>query len=368
MGSQNPEIITCRERPRVFQSIQILRAVAALLVALFHGHQALVSNGAREIFDGESYFFSFGAVGVHIFFVISGFIMVHATRFGDDYKISRFLRRRLIRIFPIYWLCAGFYLSYHFFSGTAYDLTFLDGLQALFLLPGHASKIIGPAWTLSFEMYFYVCFGLAMMLGLNRGIVVLSVFFIASITLQVIFDIDASSFALAFDPLLLEFLAGCAIGWLHKYNLLPESGGRASIVSAVLLFGIGAIVGFDAVPSVIMWGLPSAFLVLGLVISESRKKTSTELKSFGRLGDSSYALYLIHILVITIALDMVQKLGFIDRVSPIAMTVLIAVIAQIIAEFLHRRIEKPLLRRFNPPRRTSKLADGPDPNTSEPKL
>src|SRR5687767_843929 len=62
-------------------SIQLLRAIAAMLVVLFHGQQAFSKHIAQATSPIESYLFGFGAVGVHIFFVISGFIMVFTSRF-----------------------------------------------------------------------------------------------------------------------------------------------------------------------------------------------------------------------------------------------------------------------------------------------
>ena len=83
--------------------LQILRAVALFLVAWLHSGQSLESWRVIELPH-------FTAFGVDIFFVISGFIMGSAllrTRQAPGIPaMSGFLKLRLIRIFPIYWLFA----------------------------------------------------------------------------------------------------------------------------------------------------------------------------------------------------------------------------------------------------------------------
>ena len=67
-------------------SIQCLRFAAAGLVVLTH-----TSSG----------YFVYGAFGVDIFFVISGFIITHVMRQREP---GSFLLDRLTRIYPLYWL------------------------------------------------------------------------------------------------------------------------------------------------------------------------------------------------------------------------------------------------------------------------
>jgi len=92
------------------QLIQVLRGVASLLVVLLHATINLNENG-KTVFLLN--FFSFGGAGVDIFFVISGFIITY-TSFKGAASIKNFLpfiSRRVIRIFPTYWIIiTGFLL------------------------------------------------------------------------------------------------------------------------------------------------------------------------------------------------------------------------------------------------------------------
>ncbi len=83
-------------------SIQALRAVAALMVLVFHLCQELTKLGA----DLPATTFIIGTAGVDLFFVISGFVMVYSSErlFGQPRASIQFLARRVVRIVPLYWI------------------------------------------------------------------------------------------------------------------------------------------------------------------------------------------------------------------------------------------------------------------------
>lgn len=337
----------CVTHRSTIHSVQLLRSVAASLVVLFHTHQAFAARVSSPLFADESYLFAFGAVGVHVFFVISGFIMV-ATSFrgAAPFRVNLFLKRRLLRIYPIYWLCAAGYLLVHVIIGLPYGLSARDVIGALVLWPVDAPKIIGPAWTLAYEMFFYICFGLAMTIGLNRGLIALSGSFFILIAAGTLISGKGIALGLITNPLLLEFLAGSAIGWLAHNGLLPRRHGIVIAVIALGLFALGIAAGYDRVPNVVAWGVPSALLVLGLVSWESGRKLPPFWQVVARLGDSSYVLYLIHILLITLAIVVVLATPLALRPAPAVAAAIVALMAIGIAAFVHHRIEVPMLRQL----------------------
>ena len=92
---------------RYLVNIQALRGVAASLVVLSHLGVVEAKYGGDTILPGETIL---GFSGVDLFFVISGFIMVHVTRgdFGAPRKAGAFLFSRFTRIYPLYWLVSLF--------------------------------------------------------------------------------------------------------------------------------------------------------------------------------------------------------------------------------------------------------------------
>ncbi|MBN8831478.1 MAG: acyltransferase [Sphingomonadales bacterium] len=329
-------------RRSTIHSVQLLRAVAAAMVTLFHAHEFLFKRDFTAIFPGEDYFIGFGRAGVHIFFVISGFIMVMTAHSDHDYSARRFIMRRLRRIYPIYWLSAALcYATFWFLAPQPLPVGAGDVLGALLLWPGEAPNIIGAAWTLSFEVYFYLCFGLAMILGLNRGLLLLAAFFIGSIAAGVIVRPQGAVLAQMTNALLLEFLAGAAVGWLAVNNRLPERFGPMLVLISVVLFGAGIAYGYDRLPAIVNWGPASVLLVLGVVSWERRSAANMAVRQIGKLGNSSYALYLNHQAII-FALSITIPVGL-SGLPALPIAIAISLVCIVLGELIHRYVENPLL-------------------------
>jgi exopolysaccharide production protein ExoZ len=162
----------------MISNLQLLRGLAALAVVFYHS--AFVIPGMQQT--------DFQAVAV--FFVISGFIMTYITRDAID----GFVRARIVRIVPLYWIATvafvvwtkfGFnnipvtwphprYIYGEFLSFVQHDQTsfFLDLASSLLFIPrfdGAGSAVfplLGVGWTLNLEMFFYAVF--AVMLVISR--------------------------------------------------------------------------------------------------------------------------------------------------------------------------------------------------------
>src|SRR6185312_14740355 len=135
-------------------------AAAALMVVFHHALEA--SRQAPLVPKSPDWLTTFGASGVDIFFVISGFIMFHVSFPAGGAPVSplSFLARRAARIYPFYWLCLMLAILFCV-TGLQWTPppTAATTLQSALLLPGD-NFIIGVAWTLVYEMYFYVIFSL----------------------------------------------------------------------------------------------------------------------------------------------------------------------------------------------------------------
>ena len=143
------------------------------------------------------------------------------------------------------------------------------------------------------------------------------------------------------------------MGWLFTRNRRPHRGDGFVRILALSLFAAGILFDYDRFPSAFMWGggVPSALLIAGAVMIESKWPAPLWVQKVGYFGDSSYALYLIHLLVITIALQLSMKITLPIEFPPAVLAGFISIVALAIAEILHHRIEKPLLRTLNSRRR-----------------
>lgn len=323
-------------------SIQFLRFVAATLVVVFHAHLALSTRLLGSGTTTDAYLFGFGASGVHIFFVISGYIM-YLTNFGREGRFApgQFLVRRLIRIYPVYWIFALLYVVAHLALGSAYAIVPPQWIGALLLWPADAPLIIGPSWTLSYELYFYLVFGLIMVAGAWRGSIALTLIFALSVAIGLVLRPADPLPALMTNALLLEFVAGVWIARLTLDRRWPRRLGWVAAFTAVAGFGAGLAYGYDRLPSALAWGAPSALLVLGFVVLE-RSGGVPGTRRASVLGDSSYALYLCHILLIDLA---IAGLRLADARPAMAIVLPAVTLGCIVfAHLFHLIVERPLMR------------------------
>jgi exopolysaccharide production protein ExoZ len=293
-------------------SIQALRFFAAFVVVVYHGGVAGSVHGfLGPQWDDLLRLSEVGKAGVHIFFVISGFIMVYATR-GHRRDLSgaaTFLRRRFLRIYPVYWLYAALYLAFHVLVLQTYGRGWEEVLLALLLWPGYSEGIIGPGWTLSYEVYFYLAFGLCFCLRPFASLVTLSLGLCGMIALGVLVDLPERPWGVLTNPLLLEFLAGAWAARLIMLGRVPGWLGDAALLAGLVGFAAGIAAGLPPIPTVVLWGVPSLLLVGGLAAREASGRLPAGFRRLRALGDGSYSLYLLHTLVLDIVLMAAVALG-----------------------------------------------------------
>ena len=339
-------------------SVQFLRFIAATLVVFVHAALALsdhIPGSVSNLFLRNAHF---GASGVHIFFVISGFIMVY-TSFNRDpdgkFSPSAFLFRRFIRIYPIYLVYCVFYLIfYHSYMGTPLPST-KGIIGSMVLLPGYSSRIIGPGWTLAYEVYFYLCFSVAMMLGLRRGMLTLTVFFLISIASHFAIGMSSPALFVLTNSLLLEFLFGAWIAYAVISQVpLGNFAAKAAVALGVVAFLAGMVFGYDRLPSVLTWGIPSALLIGGSVFCERNGHLPNFVGKWSFLGDSSYSLYLLHVLLIDVIVLVLLRdnfwilriIGEVGPVGIIALCCALMLYSIVVALFAYELIERRLLGRL----------------------
>ncbi len=147
-----------RDPATVFPCFDGLRAIAAITV-LFH-HASFFSG--RMVNGRLAPFFTHLDVGVAIFFLISGFLLYRpfaaaalAGRPGPS--VRRFFKRRLLRIYPAYWLALVCVLLFFGLRKTTHGaLSYFEYFTLLQVYDAkRASGGISQAWTLSIELSFY---------------------------------------------------------------------------------------------------------------------------------------------------------------------------------------------------------------------
>ncbi len=327
-----------------FHSIQFLRFIAAFMVVLHHSADLLEINLNTQFTSWLMYLLTFGDAGVHIFFVISGFVMVYAAnnKFGQKGYAPVFLKRRFLRIYPIYWACFALTLLFApILNNPPLNHTTAEILASTTLLPDYSAKVLPVGWTLSFEIYFYFLFSLAVLLPKRLGISALCLFMILSIAVGRVVKPENSNLQFISNPILIEFVAGViiAIITIERPHLVKRF---SNILIALGLTGfiLAVYIGKHHVPTTLLFGIPSALLIMGLAAQEVNQKTPAYIQRYSWLGDSSYSLYLTHVMVVFISVALLRDTEII--LSNIAIFV-ISLLCVLFGIGFYKAIEKPLM-------------------------
>jgi peptidoglycan/LPS O-acetylase OafA/YrhL len=318
-----------------FRSIQFLRFIAALYITLFH-----ISYWWNYKHDALGGLFDNGYGAIDLFFVISGFVVVQsAATFKTGWaSFLLFLKKRFVRIYPVYWLFLLFFLitgMVNISGRTGFQIW-----QAIFLLPGHQG-IIRTTWTLQYELYFYFLIGLTV---LNRnGKYLIGALFLfslaansASLLAAIVYNWHIPVFGF-YNEFVLEFFLGTVIWKL--FNKVP-------FWLAILLMLTGAVLFLVPIKinasHIVAFGIPAALLLTGLTALEWQQKI--KIPGFMvLLGNASYSLYLIHPPLIHTILGKLDAAYATNR----WLILLFVMALSALAVLVYLKIERPLLRILN---------------------
>jgi exopolysaccharide production protein ExoZ len=336
-----------------FPSIQILRALAALAIVLHHAFNE-ADGLMRKLGGSFAHQYSWPLeAGVDLFFVISGFVMVVASRdfFGKASSIWPFLRRRMARVVPIYWAVLALYLCLLFTGVVPLNRVLPDVAEILtsfafipYLRPdGFVQPVYGLGWTLNYEIFFYLLFALT--LPLKRALAVPVLIGLLMLITMIGPFVSVSQTAVYFwtRPIVLEFGLGALIGQMTLGGLRLSRGAGAAMALVALAILILGKVAPDLIPRerVLLYGLPAALLVMaGLAFDEHLEHPG--LRPLQALGDASYALYLLHPFVLR-GLAIGGGLAL-TRLSPWLFMLASVITSSLCALLVWRFFERPLTR------------------------
>jgi len=333
----------------------MLRGAAALLVLLAHLVGAERDyGGGGAILPG---FLEMGVTGVDLFFLISGFVMVYVTQApspagGPLRRSADFLLRRATRIYPLYWLVTlallGLYAGKRLLFG---EETELPSLVASFLLwPDRAYPVIPVGWTLIHEMYFYLVFSAVILFERRLLPLLLFGWFLVILAAGIWFDPSSSPLtSVTLSALTVEFLAGAALALIFIHGRI--SGARAAVLLALVWLGVllgplaGALypdaVADHSVRTLIFTG-PYALLLIGCVGLEKAGRLHLPEWSI-RLGDMSYALYLVHIPVLLVVGRLFSPWAAPGIADNLVMVPVFIASCLLVAYGVHKWVEKPII-------------------------
>jgi exopolysaccharide production protein ExoZ len=349
----------------MYYSIQACRAVAALFVTCFH----LGGSVANEKYFGivaapfERIFYFGGSAGVTFFFVLSGFLITNAHHqdFGVPSQLWTYIRKRTIRIYTPYiiifisvYLLA--FITPSLRNNLPHDVEVI--IKSILLIPqdktivgGTGAPVIIVAWSLQYEMMFYCTVGLAIV---NRWLFLISgMAFILNFIHQNL--ITNSLFPQSFFANKLFFLFGMgilvSISTRSKLQLKKPLFLSFVAISVFLCLCIAQNATYQQPHFTnffeILYGIVSSILLFSLVRVEDSQPQYFKNSLLSLLGNSSYALYLIHFPLISfLAKIMVTRFhGFWGVFISFFIMLITCIIVSI---SFHLYIEMPLLKKIRP--------------------
>ena len=338
----------------------MLRGVAATLVMLCHFCWTF-SQAYSEPSTIQIYMAVYGAIGVDLFFVISGFVIFYAW-FSRDFgstRVSDFLRRRVARILPLYWIALlATVVMYALGYRSGDNLTLNSMILDIFLIPHTVyDSAVGVSWTLTFEFIFYLIFCATLFLRSQTSSLAFT-----TVALGVLAVAGQAIPALAVNdiPVVVEFTFGMVLAHLVlKGRRLKTSGfllvSMFLVTLAPVLFlpDLFNSVAISPWARVIFWGVPSAVVVGSMLQVPDTQKIPQKICML--LGGASYSLYLFHyffVYVAEMAIRILAPTGF----QILLLEIFIIAVTLVFSIAVYLALDLPIQRYFSSRVRRQALA------------
>lgn len=341
---------------RRLDSVQILRGFAALSVMLFHFRWNInlsYPNLGNQLFE-------WGAIGVDVFFIISGFVItISAKKLTPGLSaVGFFLKHRARRILPAYFiillitfLLSGAMSTFHYpdkVSNLISAITFspIDANHAPFYVDD--GGVYGIRWTLNYEVLFYLVMTVCL-ISKYRWLLLFGVFSLSLIVLPMLagqsptlevngYQFNSAYLNLMTNPIIWMFLVGVVFGLIYPYTKNLNSQLRLAIlIVAIAITGYCVVFTSSLNHGVTMSGWYLSILFIAVVLNDELI-TKFMPKCFITLGEISFSLYLIHTLMNGGIGKRFEDLGVADGIPRF---VLSCVLSILLAFLSYRLIERP---------------------------
>ena len=330
--------------------IDLLRFLAALYVLFYHYCFRGYSKDDLSILQYASLedFSKYEYLGVDLFFIISGFVILMTVLNSD---ITKFVISRFSRLYPAYWVCLLLTVTVLFFGGAPEQkLNISDILLNLTMFHGFFGipHVDGVYWSLIVELKFYIIIGIILFFRLIRHIKLFALTLLAISFLQLVFPFKDVSFPikfiyfLAFPKWSSYFIAGMFFyliykeGFKWKYLFVIMGCYLVSLQYAFLKVDYynNAYTHHFSYFTVTLF--ISIFYILFYLISTERLGFLNK-SYFLTLGATTYPLYLIHQNIRYTIIN-----NFATIINKWVLLVMLILLMLGLAYFINKVIEKPL--------------------------
>jgi len=371
LNSQNPSNLS---RP-YFENLNGLRAIGALAVFVFHafllGNEMWGDFYSSDTFQWITLVASKGNYGVSLFFVLSGFLitylLMHEAKSTGKIAVFAFFMRRLLRIWPVYFIVVGFgFLIYpqlpygvqttH--SGWMYAF-FLSNIEEVRNGLNDSVNLLTITWSVSIEEQFYLAWVALMAIfpflrkakGFLPYLVLIAISSIAFRWLHVndYQTLYYHTFAVMSDLALGGLLAYACFHW--NFQRYFESTPRW-LSTAIYALGILLIVGVRKVfvgdlifLEKIILGFFFVFVIADQTFGKNSIFKSDKIPGFFKLGTISYGFYMYHCIVLYYVQVLFTQMNWTANLLHFSLYFLLSLILTLVLSSLsYRFVEKPVLK------------------------
>ncbi|MEH7107501.1 acyltransferase family protein, partial [Bacillus sp. JJ1764] len=280
---------------------------------------------------------------------------VHKKDIGESARVKLFIKKRVIRVYPIYWVVLVCLVPVYFIIPSFGSQQVLDPynlIESFFLIPQPEGNLpLNVAWSLSYEILFYCMF--CLLIFLDRKIAFPIMFSWIGITvvhfcIQIIYGTSNNYWInFLFNPFILEFFSGVFIAYIILKNYTKNGLFFLTLgVLGVFISWINKNNNFIDFHRVIEYGLPFVLIIYGLVSYEI-EKSSKPPKLLVYFGDASYSIYLIHYPMLSVVNKIFLSANLYSTMGSVLGASVMIVITIIVGCVFHTVIEKPLLKFLN---------------------
>lgn len=343
-----------------YTKLDSLRFFAFLLVIwqhVFFNFFLNLSNNKSTI-ELISIFFKTGGIGVHIFFVISGFLitylLIQEEKVCKRINITYFYIRRFLRIWTLYYLVLGLgiFILPQVFSAFKFEGNIMKNLFFLNNFDNISVQVpnIGIAWSVAIEEQFYLFWPIVFYFVKNKKL--LGFFIIICFLLSVLFAFYYPSKAYFHTFSNVRYLmAGCFGALIYSGNeskinkFLTVQFNYFYFVVLTILLLIFSSHYFSWIASISLFLFPILYLyVVVFHISQSNSSNQT---IFSKLGKYTYGMYLYHPIIIIftkIAFDLMGINYHKNLIAIIGIFIISLIITIIVAYYSYELFEKKILK------------------------
>lgn len=322
-----------------FPNLNGLRFIAAFLVIIQHIEQLKSISNLENYWGTIPFIGVVGKLGVVLFFVLSGFLITYLLlseeKSFDDISIRKFYMRRILRIWPLYFLIiimAFFVLPYiKIFTLNGFGINSIHAdmaiklvLYALFL-PNIVLSMLGVipyashTWSIGTEEQFYLVWPVFMKYLKKNRILLMLIIIVSYLIFQLFLANPLSDF-MPYKNIIREFWAifsiDCmAIGGIFGIMLFRNDRFLHLIKNNLIFYFSIAFVSFLMFKGVYIPYINVEFfsVFFGIIIlnfaSNDKIKISLENQYFNYLGNISYGLYMYHPIGIILAISLTVAIG-----------------------------------------------------------